>query len=201
MSELTKAQIARRKQPGYNTKANSKYHAFKVCTSCDKRKRLSQFSIVDASRRAANPRKYSSQCKMCKKPADARKVDPNFKPDRKKLKENERKATDKRRRSRATRIKLLEYLADKGCESCDEHDPRVLEFDHIDPRTKYKSISRMVTNGYGWASDVLRSEIRKCRILCANCHRKHTVTQQEYHSHADTRAALQEIFARHGITE
>jgi hypothetical protein len=75
--------------------------------------------------------------------------------------------------------KMLEYLHDKSCQFCGENDPRVLDFDHIDPKQKSIGIARAITNGIDW--DRILKEIQKCRILCANCHRKHTAEQQGWY--------------------
>jgi hypothetical protein len=42
-----------------------------------------------------------------------------------------------------------------------------LAFHHLDPREKRLHVS---ADGNGLALDVLRSEARKCVLLCANCH-------------------------------
>ena len=73
------------------------------------------------------------------------------------------------------RKRLTDYLADKACEVCGENDMRVLEFDHIAPKDKLFTISQAVKLGYSWQD--VEKEIKKCRILCSNCHRKHTSTQ------------------------
>jgi hypothetical protein len=137
-------------------------------------------------------------------------VDPNFIPHRvrapvkvKQTPEEKRAyaAQYKRRARRATRIKALEYLAQKGCCDCGERDPRVLEFDHIDPSEKANDVATLFSNGFGWGSEKLREEIRKCRVICSNCHRKHTILQQEYYAHDDVRAALRGIYEHYNITE
>ncbi len=73
------------------------------------------------------------------------------------------------------RGRLLEFLSDKNCLDCAEDDPIVLEFDHRDQRTKFKSIYQMLSGHYSWES-VLK-EICKCDIRCANCHRRKTYHQ------------------------
>lgn len=80
----------------------------------------------------------------------------------------------KRHRIRV-RAQLFNYLADKKCADCGEADPIVLEFDHQDPKHKFKQISRILSGHYSWNS-VLK-EIQKCDIRCANCHRRKTYKQ------------------------
>ena len=70
---------------------------------------------------------------------------------------------------------LYEYLAGKSCENCKFGDIRVLDFDHIDPATKRFSIARGINEAYAW-EEILK-EIKKCRILCSNCHRIRTAEQ------------------------
>jgi len=64
---------------------------------------------------------------------------------------------------------LDEQAMESGCERCDESDPRCLDFHHRDPAEKERGISEMVTHGA--SKRRLRSEIAKCEVLCANCHR------------------------------
>ena len=73
---------------------------------------------------------------------------------------------------------VLEYLLEHPCEICNEAEPIVLDFDHLDPASKKYNISKMLSGHYGWKT--ILSEIKKCRILCSNCHRKHTYKQQNY---------------------
>lgn len=70
---------------------------------------------------------------------------------------------------------MLEFMTGKSCVDCGEDDIRVLELDHIVPSKKKFNISQAVTLGFSW-EDVLL-EIKKCRILCANCHKKRTAQQ------------------------
>ena len=75
--------------------------------------------------------------------------------------------------------RMLDYLSDKSCLICGEDDIRVLEFDHIVPSEKRFDISQGVRLGYNW--DEIYQEIAKCRILCANCHKKHTSSQNKWY--------------------
>lgn len=161
-----------------------------------------------------DPRRYNKQCKRCIKPAlpgqsrDEVK-EPKIrhkakgghaackkrwaKPPKEKLTLNEQR----RKRRRETRIKSMWYLAEKGCEECGVRDPRVLEYDHKEPSEKKRNIGRLIVDGFSWSSRVLRTEIRKCRVLCSNCHRKHTIEQQGYYSHEELQRTLGEIAARY----
>ena len=44
-----------------------------------------------------------------------------------------------------------------------------LDFDHIDPKTKTGSINKLIRVSIKLA----REEVKKCRLICANCHREH----------------------------
>jgi hypothetical protein len=73
------------------------------------------------------------------------------------------------------RAKLFDFLSSKSCIDCGEKDPRVLDFDHKKSSDKFKPISQMLSGHYSWKS--LESEIKKCDIRCANCHRRKTYIQ------------------------
>lgn len=63
----------------------------------------------------------------------------------------------------------------RGCAECGfKKYACALDFDHIDPATKEFLIPRHL--GRGNLKKLFR-EIRKCRIVCANCHRFHSNNQ------------------------
>ena len=43
-----------------------------------------------------------------------------------------------------------------------------LEFHHINPEEEDEKVARMITNNY--RLDIVKKEIEKCIVLCANCH-------------------------------
>jgi hypothetical protein len=135
----------------------------KTCTKCQETKPLQDFFVRDKK-----TGRLHSQCKQCYR---AHRVVYSA--------EHYRKYGDQyRERAKiktALHVKMLDYLSDKSCTQCGESDLRVLDFDHIDPTTKSFSIARGLTNCLEW--EAIFMEIQKCRILCANCHRKHTATQ------------------------
>jgi hypothetical protein len=72
-------------------------------------------------------------------------------------------------------------VSSNGCEVCGYYDMNNLEalqFDHIDREIKKECIARMVS--LGSSVEEIKAEIDKCRILCGNCHRKHTIQQMGY---------------------
>lgn len=66
---------------------------------------------------------------------------------------------------------VLNYLSKHPCVDCGESDPIVLEFDHV-RGTKEADISNMVQRGLSLVK--IDSEIDKCDVRCANCHRRVT---------------------------
>lgn len=61
------------------------------------------------------------------------------------------------------------YKEKLSCSNCGENHPSTIEFHHRF-NDKEKNVSLMVNDGYS-VSKIMK-EVRKCDILCANCHRK-----------------------------
>lgn len=140
----------------------------RTCTKCHLTKKESDYFVKDKK----NGRLHA-QCKECYKEHRRTYYAEHY------LKHgNEYRARAKLRRAKVKRdlqIKLVEYLTGKSCKNCGESDIRVLEFDHIIPKTKRFGIATAITDGKKW-SDILE-EIESCQILCANCHKKRTAEQ------------------------
>jgi hypothetical protein len=56
------------------------------------------------------------------------------------------------------------------CAICNKnYQPHQTDLDHVDPKTKLKSVSELVNRRASY--DRIEQEASKCRLLCANCHR------------------------------
>lgn len=74
------------------------------------------------------------------------------------------------RRRRSLRAWLKAYKATLHCKRCGENHPATLDFHHRNPRAKEIAIHMIYRKGWGKAR--ILKEIKKCDVLCANCHRK-----------------------------
>ena len=76
---------------------------------------------------------------------------------------------------------LVSYKEEKGCFDCGEMYPYyVLHFDHL--RDKSFGISKYREGGQ--SLEKVKSEIKKCEVVCANCHaiRTHSRNKKDYRS-------------------
>lgn len=91
-----------------------------------------------------------------------------------------RPVSTERARSRKTRLRKMKaivlYLQTHPCVDCGETDPLVLDFHHRDPSTKLFTVR---DKGLHTSVQRLEAEIRKCEVLCANCHRKRTAAEDQ----------------------
>jgi hypothetical protein len=85
------------------------------------------------------------------------------------------------------REKNRQYVIDSKhkigkCVQCDRKVENGYEccfdYDHIDPKQKFKSVSRMVDFPF----ELLKNEIEKCQLLCCFCHYDKTMNQLSYKS-------------------
>ncbi len=58
---------------------------------------------------------------------------------------------------------------------CGEDDIIVLDFDHRDQKTKKFNLAEAISGGISMSR--IKTEIEKCDIVCANCHRRRTAKQ------------------------
>lgn len=127
----------------------------KTCTSCNVSKPLSEFN-----KKGKYLQRY---CRDCQKEYH------------KKWYSNNKKSVRKRCYRNAKRYKqeviayVAELLSNSECELCGNKDFYCLEFDHL--RDKKKDVGSLM---HTTTLRIVKEEIAKCRILCANCHKKET---------------------------
>ena len=143
----------------------------KKCTKCNETKDVCEFRVRNKAKE-----KYSCWCKQCFGEYE-----------RDKWKNDESRRTASRDKAKLRRIRnrkfLRDYLSDKCCCKCGEDDPVVLGFDHLDREHKKTDVSTLVI--CGWSIETIKEEISKCRILCANCHLRHTAMQMGWYQEVE----------------
>jgi hypothetical protein len=70
---------------------------------------------------------------------------------------------------------LLAYFKRHPSADCGETDPVVLDFDHLDPAGKSFNIGSSLSYR-NW--ERILGEIKKCEVVCANCHRRRTAIRR-----------------------
>lgn len=133
----------------------------KKCCNCDKSLPLEDFY---PSSKAKDGRQ--SKCKPCHR--EYRKS--HYESNKSKYIS---KAADCRQRYRQ---EFLDFIKTKSCVDCGNDDWRVLEFDH----QRDKSFNICEKKGQRTLKSLM-SEIEKCEIVCANCHRIRSHEQFSYY--------------------
>jgi len=79
---------------------------------------------------------------------------------------------------------IIEYKKERCCEKCNEKRYYILDFHHIEHKTKSDNIGDLSSSGN---FNQLKNEIEKCILLCKNCHYEfhhfekiNKITIQEY---------------------
>lgn len=76
------------------------------------------------------------------------------------------------------RTYVLDYLSENPCVLCGEDDYVVLEFDHVGDKSH--GVAELCNERNLKA---VKEEIAKCRVLCANCHKRETAKQRGYYQY------------------
>lgn len=129
----------------------------KLCNKCQIKKDINQFSKSKKS-----PDGLFPWCKLCRKEYDVERYS----------KIGSDKWTEIRK-IRLNEIKtwFVEFKQTLKCQRCPETHPSCLDFHHTKSNTKDDTVSNLVVSGA--SKKTILSEIKKCEVLCANCHRKH----------------------------
>ena len=138
----------------------------KLCTRCKEYLKLTNFSVVNKK-----TGKLASMCKICLRIynreywSKVKHLKNPLKNERTKLKRNE------------IRKFIISVLQSNCCADCGISDWRVLEFDHKDRKTKKFNIA----DSTQFSLKKVKEEIKKCDIVCANCHNIRTIEQRNYY--------------------
>lgn len=135
----------------------------KVCHVCKIEK-----AGRDFAKDGSNPDSRAHKCRECTKQYQDSRIDII-----------QKEAKDRRTNPKGSRFKAFEYLTKNGCAHCGESNPVVLEFHHLDPSTKIAGVATLVSNSKSW--DIVKLEIDKCIVLCANCHRIVTAKEKGWY--------------------
>ena len=102
--------------------------------------------------------------------------------------ERERQEIVKRRKQERARKKeyIMYYKKQHPCIQCSENDIRCLSFHHRKPEDKRFTVHSGSARRYSLKS--IKEEVKKCDILCLNCHAKLHNGNGNGYSHKPRRA-------------
>lgn len=86
------------------------------------------------------------------------------------LNNKESEKTRIKKRTKETRVWFKKYKSTLQCNRCPENHPACLDFHHKNKKKKEINISLVASQG--WSRERIFKEIKKCEVLCSNCHRK-----------------------------
>lgn len=136
----------------------------KVCKTCEEEKDIEQFYVVH---RHNNCRR--SDCISCvstkQKAAYIKRCEAQGK-----VKKDKKVIVKKN----YNRQKFYDLMKTKSCMDCQESNIACLQFDHRDRANKNFNIADGVCTK-AWS--LVEEEIKKCDVVCANCHMKRTAKQ------------------------
>jgi len=137
----------------------------KYCKICKKEKSVSCFNKASKTRKG-----YQAYCRLCSR----KKGLENY------LKNKER--YKKVARKRDIELKLfMAKLKDKPCMDCNtKYPPYVMDFDHLDKKNKVAEISYLKRHRVAFKK--IEEEVKKCELVCSNCHRVRSYKRQNKNS-------------------
>jgi hypothetical protein len=135
----------------------------KTCGKCKLSKNESDFSWKNKSKGT-----LQSFCKECQK--EYRKIH---------YESNKQYYVDKSAKWRdSERVRFFTWLKKQSCTDCGNKDFRVLEFDHLGDK------EFGIAAGIGMMTfESLQTELDKCEVVCANCHRIRTTNRGNHYKY------------------
>lgn len=140
----------------------------KHCNKCNKTKNISSFSL----RTLPNKIGRQAWCKPCSNRIRSKRYRNNLKQERR----SRKILSNKYRKENVENIR--KYFKNNSCIDCGEQDPLVLEFDHM--HSKKFNIGDKLSHA-PWVT--IFKEISKCKVRCANCHRRKTAKEFKWYSY------------------
>lgn len=135
----------------------------KICSSCKAEKSVTEFY----QRKKHRPGEYYEKCKDCFKARGRTYYHQNHK-------RQLELALLRKKRYREDRRIWLEKIKDRPCMDCGVKYPAyVMDFDHKDGEVKVASVSWLALHNTS-NFEKIKLEIKKCDLVCANCHRVRT---------------------------
>lgn len=128
----------------------------KTCTKCFLSKPFDCFY-----KRSSSKDGLQSYCKECRKDIDAQSYASSDK-----RKQNIKSNSDKLKKYNKRLVSR--YKSFCKCLLCKESEPVVLDLHHLDASEKEDNPSSLIS----YSTEKLKEEIRKCVVVCSNCHRK-----------------------------
>lgn len=128
----------------------------KICSKCKQELPLDEFRWKNKSKGIKH-----SQCKTCQKKQEKIHYQEC-------IERREQVLSDTKLR-KIGNVNLVEARKIDGCLKCGEKRSYVLDFHHRDSKTKENTINHLIKSG---SADKLILELKKCDVLCANCHRE-----------------------------
>lgn len=144
----------------------------KICSICKQSKPLTEFNRNKRKRDG-----LQTHCRICSKEKSKGHYNSNQETHKQNTKIHKQKVI------KETRQFAYSYLSNHCCIDCQEHDPIVLEFDHVRGE-KRNAVSFMISRGCSLAA--VKAEIEKCDVRCANCHRRKTAKDLNWYRGIDT---------------
>ena len=138
----------------------------KKCIDCKKELNFDSFGKV-----SKNKDGYSNKCKSCK-----REYNNNYYNNKSKLDKIDKYHKQQKRIIKNKQF-IYDYLKNNPCKECGESRVVCLDFNHLE--NKNFGISDGVNKGY--SLNKLKEEIKKCEVLCSNCHRVFTSKQLNWY--------------------
>lgn len=136
----------------------------KTCIECKNQRTLEDFSWKNKKLGLRH-----SRCRICHRLFCKKWYDSNKEKQLECVRKNNVRYKDRNREY------IWEYLLKHPCVDCGETDPVILEFDHREPKHKSCNVSDFVRTKA--CLKRLITEIEKCDVRCANCHRRKTAKQ------------------------